>query len=110
MGRGVWKTRTMAFRLTMALPDRSWNRSRMSTSAKKRTPEKWNQEKTSIVVVDGGACVGLQAAVRGVWKTRTWTKSLQSWNQDKTSIALVARLSSGRVTPIDVDGIEADGG
>merc|ERR1712243_416664 len=73
--RGVWKTRTMAFRLTMALPDRSWNRSRMSTSAKKRTPEKWNQDKTSIVVdVYGVACVVLKAAVRGVWKTRTWTK------------------------------------
>merc|ERR1712105_66998 len=98
--RGVWKTRTcpwnrnMALRLTMALPDRSWNRTRTRTSARKRTPEKWNQDKTSIV--NGKACVLLQAAVRGNFH-RAWTKSSErtrtrkSWNQDKTSIALVAR-------------------
>merc|ERR1712025_493414 len=95
MGTCPWN-RTMALRLTMALLDRSWSRTRTSTSARKRTPEKWNQDKTSIVVVDGGACVILQAAVRGNFH-RAWTKSSErsrtrkSWNQDKTSIALVAR-------------------
>merc|ERR1712025_1165432 len=71
-------------------------RTRTSTSARKRTPEKWNQDKTSIVVVHGKACVILQAAVRGNFH-RAWTKSSErsrtrkSWNQEKTSIALVAR-------------------
>merc|ERR1711862_1027395 len=55
---------------------------------------KWNQDKTSIV--NGKACVILQAAVRGNFH-RAWTKSSErsrtrkSWNQEKTSIALVAR-------------------
>merc|ERR1711955_72871 len=100
----------------MALPDQSWNRSRMSTSAKNRTLQQWNQDKTSIVVVDGGACVLSQAAVRGVWRTRIWsrnsttsirswnrglsdrTRTRTSWNQDKTSIA-----SSRGVMPLNVD-------
>merc|ERR1712121_323818 len=73
-------------------------------------------DKTSIVVVDGGACVLLQAAVRRVWRTRTWsrnrttsirswnrglsdrTRTITSWNQDMTSIA-----SSRGVMPLNVD-------
>merc|ERR1712105_266640 len=100
----------------MALLDRSWNRSRTSTSARKRTPRKWNQDKTSIAIgarhVDfrcRGQSAGPWAGARGVleWKTSTWsrnrttslrsrnrtrtrlsdrTRTRTSWNQDKTSI------------------------
>merc|ERR1712126_58554 len=71
--RGVWKTRacwnrTLALRLTMALPDRSWNLTRTRLSDTTRTRTSWNQDKTSIALVarhvDGGVCTG-------VWKTRT---------------------------------------
>merc|ERR1712126_313317 len=111
-----------ALRLTMALPDRSWNLTRTSTSATNRTPQQWNQDKTSIAEVKLNkrcsmpyvniniyveAVKGQAVEIRGVWK-RTRTRTL--WNQDKTSIALVARLSLGPVTPINVDGVEADGG
>merc|ERR1712126_95637 len=109
--KGVWKTRacrnrTLALRLTMALPDRSWNLTRTRLSDTTGTRTSWNRH------VDGGA--------RGVWRTRTWsrnrttslrswnrtrtrlsdrTRTRTSWNQDKNSIA-----SSRGVMPLNVDG------
>merc|ERR1711955_194517 len=69
-----------------------------------RTPQQWNQDKTSIAEVKLNkrcsmpyvniniyveAVKGQAVEIRGVWKTRTWsirnrTKSLQSWNHTRT--------------------------
>merc|ERR1712121_419088 len=98
-----------------SVEDQDMNEEQNEYISQEQDTLQWNQDKTSIVV-NGTACVLSQAAVRGVWRTRTWsrnrttsirswnrglsdrTRTRTSWNQDKTSIA-----SSRGVMPLNVD-------